>query len=186
MYWRPWRWSSDSWYGAWVAAILSGLLAEAGFWANAPLITVAGLTGIAFGGLVAGRRASAVLAGSSFAAEGLAVGFRAGVLALVAWYLGIAVATLLFQTAYSFGDRILQVVYGAVAVPAYGVIFGGPFALLGGIVGALALRTLRRLGRAGTRILVAASVVVIVAGIAAVVAWLWPGAAGSVLLPSRA
>jgi hypothetical protein len=172
MYWRPWRWTVDGWYGAWVAALVSGLLAELGFFGDLPLVTVAGLTGLAAGTPVAGRLAGRVLAGRSFVLEGLGVGFRAALLALVGWFVSIAVATLLFQTSYPLSDRLLLVVYGLVGVPTYGAVFGAPFALLGGIAGALVLRTVRRSGNAGARGLLLATAAVLIVGVTAIARWI--------------
>jgi hypothetical protein len=172
MYWRPWRWTEDGWFGAWIAILCCGVIAEVGFFANLALVTVAGLTGLLAGTLVAGRHAGHVLAGRSFVVEGLGVGFRAGILSLVGWWVALSIGTILFQTEYPFPVRLMQVVYGLVGIPTYGALLGGPFALLGGIVGALLLRTARRFGRTGTRLLAVASMVVAVIGIDALITWL--------------
>ena len=172
MYWRPWRWTEDGWYGAWVAALCCGVIAEIGFFGDLALVTVAGLTGLLAGTLVAGRHEGRVLAGRSFVVEGLGVGFRAGILSLVGGWVALSVGTILFKTEYPLEDRLMQVVYGLVGVPTYGALFGGPFALLGGIVGALILRMVRRHGRTGTLLLVVASAIVVVVGIDALVTWL--------------
>ncbi len=172
MYWMAWRWSSVQWLGAWVAAAVCGVIAEIGFGLNAPLMTVAGLSGLPLGVLVAGRFAPEALAARSAVVIGLRIGLHAGIVTLLALFLGLAVGTLVLRTDVSFADRVVQVGLAAVGVPVYGAVFGLPFALLGGVVGALALRTVRARGRVGTRGLVVASAGLSAIALVDVLSWL--------------
>lgn len=171
MYWRPWRWTAEQWLGAWVAAVVAASIAEIGFAINAPLMTVVGLSGLLVAWIVAGRFAGRVLAGRSFAVEGLRVGLRTGLLTLALWTVAASVPTLALNPE-PLDARLGQVALAAFGVPVYGSIFGLPFALVGGIAGALVLRTVRRFGDTGIIGLAIVSVGLATGGVLAVAAWL--------------
>ncbi|MBA2718968.1 MAG: hypothetical protein H0U52_06975 [Chloroflexi bacterium] len=171
MYWTPWRWTREQWFGAWVAAAIAAAIAEIGYAIDAPLITVAGMSGLVIAWIVAGRYADRVLNGSSFVEVGLGVGFRTGLLTLTIWFVTASLLTIALNPE-PLEDRLRQVAFAAFGVPIYGSIFGGPFVLLGGIAGALVLRTVRENGRAGSIVLAIASVGLAAGGVIAIADWL--------------
>ncbi|HEX5824487.1 MAG TPA: hypothetical protein VFY18_08530 [Candidatus Limnocylindrales bacterium] len=161
MYWQPWRWPADGWLGAWIGAVLAGALAAAGRWLGAPTVVVVGLVGVPVGALVGGRYGPAIAAGGSRIQFGLRAGLVACLVAAGAWLAFTMVASL-FQPADAVPNRLIYLLYVALVIPGSVGIVGLPFALPIGVLGAVAIREVRRRGRLGVAALGAATVVLLV------------------------
>jgi hypothetical protein len=148
MYWRPWRWNSDGWIGAWLGAVLAGALADVGWWIHAPTVVVVGLVGVPVGALVGGRYAPAIVTDGSRVQLGLRAGLVACLVAAGAWLLFTLVASL-FQPADAVPNRLVYLLYVVLVIPGSVGIVGLPFALPIGLVGAVAIREIGRRGRSG-------------------------------------
>lgn len=168
MYWRPWCWDVDGWYGAWIGVALPGLLAGVCYWTGLPLGALLMLAGIGAGALVGGRLGERVVHADSSIGIGLRAGLLATALGAAAWYLGLSGWTLLFQGT-DFGTRLGQVGFFLLMIALYAVFLGLPIALPVGVGAAALLRAVRQRPRPGTAVLIAASVVAISLGAAAIV-----------------
>ncbi len=148
MYWRPWRWTIDGWYGAWIGAVLSGLLVMACYWTGAPIYGLFALPSVVIGALVGGRFGSRVVAAESSIGIGLRAGLVATVLGAVLWCVLVAGWTLIFE-ATSLDIRLEQVAFLIGGVALYAVFLVLPVALPIGVASAATLRRARRHRRAG-------------------------------------
>ena len=161
MYWRPWRWGTAGWLGAWLGAILSAGLSLAGRLLDQPTVIVVGLTAIPFGLIVGGRYGAAIVAGGFRIGLGLRAGLIACLLAAGSWALFTIVASFV-QPADAVPDRLVYLLYAALVIPGSVAIVGLPFSLPLGVAGAVLLRAVGDHRRAGSAMMVIASVVIVV------------------------
>jgi hypothetical protein len=153
MYWRPWRWTLDGWYGAWLGAVFPAVLAEVTYWLHEPLASLVLLIGVAIGAFIGGAFGERVVAAESSIRVGLRAGVAATVVAGAAWYVGLGLGTLIFQPD-PIGARLGFLAFYLVLIPLYSLMIGLPIALPIGVASAAILRTIRRHRRAGTAALV--------------------------------
>jgi hypothetical protein len=166
MYWRPWCWNVDGWYGAWLGAALTGALSGATYWLREPLASFVLLVGVAIGAFIGGAFGQRVVMADSPIGIGLRAGVAATVVAAVVWYIGLGLGTLIFQPD-PIGARLSFLAAYAILIPLYSVLIGLPVALPIGVASAAILRAIRRHRRAGTAGLVACTGVASVLGAAA-------------------
>jgi hypothetical protein len=168
MLWRPWQWTADGWFGAWLGGALPGLLAGAAYWMREPLASLVMSSGVPIGAFVGGASGARVVAARSSIAVGLRAGVAATVVAGVVWYVGLALGTLIFQPD-PLGARLVSLGSYLVLIALYCVMIGLPIALPVGVAAAALLRTICRHRRAGARAMVVVSVIALALGAAALI-----------------
>jgi hypothetical protein len=172
MYWRPWRWTIDGWYGAWLGAALPGILAATTYWLHEPLAGFVLLVGVAIGAFIGGAFGQRVVMADSPIGIGLGAGVAATVVAAVVWYIGLGLGTLIFQPD-PIGARLSFLAVYLILIPLYSVAIGLPIALPIGVASSAILRAICRHRRAGTAGLVACTGVASALGGAALLDRLW-------------